>query len=233
MRAALENARTIPEAAASLTAQQQFDHAMAGLVRKIAIPKAAEEWSLNVALLKGATRSWRKTAQHPAILSIALALLVLAGLGIFFFVERAQEFPGSNTARKLLAVANSTQRSDFEPLNTDAINLGDYFFMKFQLEHIDVPMPLADVRATGARVFEDDDGQRVAQVLLAESGMQFFFYPADKSDAAAPSSEKLRWHFLENEGWSGAVEERSGTCLLVALHGDQKELRAYLAHSTR
>ena len=87
------------------------------------------------------------------------------------------EFPGSETARRLLVFANTTRHYEFDPLNTDAINLGDYFFMKSQLEHYDVPMRFADFRARGARVFDDEDGHRVAQVVLAEKGVQLFLYP--------------------------------------------------------
>jgi hypothetical protein len=230
MRSALESARTIPEAAASLTTQQQFDQALAKLVGKISVPKEAEEWFVNVALLKGPKRSWKRTARHPAILATALAILVMAGVGIFFFVERLQEFPGSATAKKLLVVANSTHKAQFEPLNTDAINLGDYFFMKFQLEHFDVPMAFADFRATGARVFDDDDGHRVAQVALAESGVQFFIFPAEKAEGrAVPTPVKSRWGYVEGEGWTGAVEEHDGVCFMIAKRGDKEDLRPFLS----
>ena len=182
MRSALETARTIPEAAASLSAQHQFDVALAKLVREIPIPQEAREWFVNAALIKGAKRNWKKTARHPAILATALAVLVLAGIAFFFFLEQLHEFPGSATAKTMLVMASNTHRTQFEPVNTDAINLGDYFFMKFQLEHFDVPMQFADLRVRGARVFEDEDGERVAQVLLAEKGVQFFLYPAERED---------------------------------------------------
>ncbi|MEO6872821.1 MAG: hypothetical protein ABI233_11455 [Chthoniobacterales bacterium] len=230
MRSALESARTIPEAAASLTTQQRFDQALAALVAKIEVPKAAEEWFVNVALIKGAKRNWKKTARHPAILATALAVLVMAGVSVFFLVERMHEFPGSATAKKLLVVAASTRRSQLDPLNTDAINLGDYFFMKYQLEHFDVPMVLADLRATGARVFEDDDGHPVAQVALAESGMQFFLYPSDGGGArAAPKKSNQKWRYVENEGWVGGVEVRNGVCFMIAMRGNKKDLKPYLA----
>jgi hypothetical protein len=234
MRAALESARTIPEAAASLTAQQQFDQALAKLVAAIAIPKEVEQWFVNVALIKGVKRSWKKTAGHPAILATALAVLVMAGIGIFFFVERLQEFPGSETAKKMLTVASNSRRAQFDPLSTDAINLGDYFFMKFQLEHFDVPMRFADFRASGARVFEDEDGHRVAQVLLAESGVQFFLYPSEKTGAqASPSPGRPAWRYVTSEGWAGAVEDRDGVCFMIAMRGSEEELRSYLANRPR
>ena len=234
MRSALETARTIPEAAANLSAQHQFDVALADLVRRVEIPKEAEEWFVNAALIKGAKRSWKKTARHPAILATALAFLVLAGIAIFFFVERLHEFPGSETAKKMLVVASNARRSQFDRLNTDAINLGDYFFMKFQLEHFDVPMRFADFRASGARVFEDEDGHRVAQVLLAENGVQFFLYPSEKTEPpASPTSGPPVWRYVEDEGWAGAVEERDGVCFMIAMRGSEEELRSYLAERAR
>jgi hypothetical protein len=234
MRSALETARTIPEAAANLSAQHQFDLALAGMVRRIPIPKEAEEWFVNAALLKGAKRSWKKTARHPAILATGLAVIVLAGTAIFFFVEQWREFPGSETAKKMLVVASNSRRAQFDRLNTDAINLGDYFFMKFQLEHFDVPMRFADFRASGARIFEDEDGQRVAQVLLAESGVQFFLYPSEKTTARArPTPGPPKWRYVEDEGWAGAVEERDGVCFMIAMRGSEEELRSYLADRQR
>ncbi len=234
MRSALETERTIPEAVASLTAQHHFDHALATLVRQIPIPREAEEWFVNGALIKGAKRSWKKTARHPAIVATALAILVLAGITIFLLVERLHEFPGSATAKKMLVVASSSQQLQFDRLNTDAINLGDYFFMKFQLEHFEVPMRFADFRASGARVFEDEEGRRIAQVLLAESGVQFFLYPADKTEVrGSPTPGRQVWHYVEGEGWAGAVEARDGVCFMIAMRGSEEELRSHLADRQR
>ena len=234
MRSALETARTIPAAAAALTAQHQFDVALADLVARVPIPKEAKEYFLNAALIKGVPRSWKKTARHPAILASALAMLVLAGTGVFFFLERLHEFPGSETATKMLSVASASKLSQFDRLNTDAINLGDYFFMKFQLEHFDVPMQFADLRARGARVFEDEDGKRIAQVLLAERGVQFFIYAAEKPPRPATQpSGRSRWRYLAGEGWAGAVTERDGVCFMIAMRGTEEELRGYLADRGR
>lgn len=234
MRSALETARTIPEAAASLTAQQQFDQALAKLAQQIVIPKKAEEWFVNGALIKGTKRSWKSIARNPAILATGLAVLVMAGVAVFFFLERLHEFPGSATAQKMLVVASNSRRSQFDPLHTDAINLGDYFFMKFQLEHFDVPMQFADFRASGARVIDDDEGHRVAQVMLAESGVQFFIFSADKTEKPASANNgRSKWRYVEGEGWTGAVQERAGVCFMIAMRGSKKEVRSYLAERMR
>jgi|KBSMisStaDraftv2_1062788.scaffolds.fasta_scaffold22438_3 hypothetical protein len=234
MRSALETARTIPEAAAALTAQHRFDVALSDLVRHITIPREAEEWFVNAALIKGAKRSWKKTARHPAILATALAVLVLAGTGIFFFLEQLHEFPGSATAKRLLGVAATSRHVQFEPLNTDAINLGDYFFMKFQLEHFDIPMQFADFRARGARIFDDEDGRRVAQVVVAERGVQFFLFAADKPHSRHKTKlTRTVWRYVADEGWAAAVTEREGVCFMIAMRGTEAELQSYLADRGR
>ncbi len=234
MRSALETAQTIPETAASLSAQHQFDQALAGLVQQIQIPQEAAEWFVNAALIRGAKRSWKQTARHPAILATALAVLVLTGIAVFFFVEHLHEFPGSETAKRLLVFAPTTRHYQFEPLNTDAINLGDYFFMKSQLEHYDVPMQFADLRARGARVFDDEDGHRVAQIVLAEKGVQFFLFPAERGTGGSPKpGTRSEWGYVEGEGWAGAVQQRDGICFMIAMRGTEDELRAYLADRRR
>ena len=100
--------------------------------------------------------------------------------------------------------------------------------MKFQLEHFDVPMAFADLRATGARVVDDDEGHHVAQVALAESGLQFFLYQPDASEAAEAKKRKPGWNFVENEGWTGAVEVRGDLCFMVAMRGSRADLEPYL-----
>ncbi|HEY2712094.1 MAG TPA: hypothetical protein VGI60_06230 [Chthoniobacterales bacterium] len=234
MRSALETARTIPEAAAALTAQHRFDVALSDLVRHISIPREAEEWFVNAALIKGAKRSWKKTARHPAILATALAVLVLAGTGIFFFLEQLHDFPGAGTAKKLLGVAANSRHVQFEPLNTDAINLGDYFFMKFQLEHFDIPMQFADFRARGVRVFDDEDGHRVAHVILAERRVQFFLFAAEKTHSHG--NKKLTrtvWRYVADEGWAAGVTERDSVCFMIAMRGTEEEVRSYLTDRAR
>ena len=106
--------------------------------------------------------------------------------------------------------------------------------MKSQLEHYDVPMRFADFRARGARVFDDEDGHRVAQVVLAENGVQFFLYPAEKTAPRGASKPgRPVWRYVEGDDWTGAVQERDGVCFMIAMHGSEEELRSYLSDPQR
>jgi hypothetical protein len=234
MVSALKRARARPQRASALSAQRAFDEAVANFVRATPISPEIAQWFANETLMTPAKRDWKKTARHPAILAIGLAVAVMATIFVITFMERLQDFPGAETARKLLLVASATRRSQLEALNTDAINLGDYFFMKYQMEHFDIPMEFADFRATGARVFDDDDGHRVAQVGLAESRMQFFLFAAEpKADGTRPATITSDWRYVENEGWSGAVKEINGVYFMMAMRGNKEDIVPYLAQRKR
>jgi hypothetical protein len=71
-------------------------------------------------------------------------------------------------------------------------------------------------------------------VVLAEKGVQFFLYPAEKTATRlASKSGRSVWRYVEGDGWAGAVQEREGVCFMIAMHGNEEELRSYLGDPHR
>lgn len=225
MRAAVFRARGTDEFAS----QQGFDRAMAALIQTIPIPGDVAEWFSSEDLAPSRKWSWKNTAKNPAVLAVGLALAVIAGVFVFQFVEHMHDFPGISAARKLLAAAGSTRSVLLEPVAADAGTLGDLFFMKHQLERYDVPPEFADFRTIGWRVFDDEDGHRVAQIWIVEKKMQLFLFPAEKDPKTGAVREFSGWRFVEQEGWAGAVRERNGVCFMAALRGPKEDLAPYVA----
>lgn len=228
MRAAVLHARRDRTTAREFQCQQAFDQAIAALVQNIPVSGEIAEWFRNEKLIPQQKRSWKKTLRNPVVLSIATAVAVIAGIAVFIVMERMQEFPGSGTARKLLTIASSTRGAQLDPVQTDAGALNDFFFMKYRLEHYDVPPEFAGLRTAGARVFDDDEGHRVAQISVPEKRMQFFLFPAERNPKDAKVREFEGWRFVAQEDWTGAVRERAGVCFMAALRGEQKDLAPYL-----
>ena len=113
-------------------------------------------------------------------------------------------------------------------MSVDAGTLGDLFFMKHQLEHYDVPPEFADFRTIGARVFDDEDGHRVAQIWVVEKKIQFFLFPAERDPKTGAVREFSGWRTVEQESWAGVVREKNGVCFMAALHGRPIDLAPYL-----
>ena len=225
MRAAVFCARGSDEFAK----QQSFDRAVATLVRSVPVPPEIGEWFSSESPIARPRLRWKKTAQNPAVLAIGIALAVIAGVFILHLFEHLHDFSGSETAQRLLTIASSTRSVLLDPVRTDAGALGDLFFMKHQLEHYDVPPEFADFHTLGCRVFDDDEGHRVAQIWVIEKRMQFFLFPAERNAKTGAAVEFSGWRYVEQEGWTGVVQERNGVCFMAALHGREKDLAPYVS----
>jgi hypothetical protein len=208
--------------------QQSFDRAVAALVRLIPIPPETAEWFSEKDLVVGPKWTWKKMVRNPAVLAISIAVLVIAGVSVLQVLGRLNDFPGSATARRLLTVAASTRPVMLDPVSTEAGTLSDLFFMKHGLERYDVPEEFADFRTIGCRVFEDEESRRIAQIWLAEKRMQLFLFPAERSAKTGAVLRFPGWRYVHQEGWVGAVTERSGVCFMAALRGREKDLAPYL-----
>jgi hypothetical protein len=212
--------------------QQNFDRAVADLVRLIAIPSETTEWFSEKDLRVRPKWTWKKMVRNPAVLAISIAVAVIAGVSVFNVVTRLHDFPGSATARKLLTVAASTRPVMLDPVESEAGTLSDLFFMKHGLERYDVPPEFADFRTIGCRVFEDEESKRIAQIWVAEKRMQFFLFPAERDTKTGAVLKFPGWRYVHQEGWTGAVREDSGVCFMAALRGREKDLEPYLSEPT-
>jgi hypothetical protein len=224
MRAAMSRA----DGSAEFVNQQNFDRAAARLVRLIPIPAESAEWFSEKDLVRASQWTWKKMIRNPAVLAISIAVAVIAGVFVFNFLSQLNDFPGSTTARKLLGTAASTRPVMLDPVNAEAETLSDLFFMKYGLEHYDVPAEFADFGTIGCRVFEDDESRRIAQIWAAEKRMQFFLFPAERDSKTGAVLGFPGWRYVHQEGWTGAVTEHSGVCFMAAIRGRDKDLEPYL-----
>ena len=225
LRTAIHHAKKVD----AYVIQQNFDKAVAALVQVIPIPKEIVDWIPPDTFIAPTRRPWKKYAQNPAFLATGIAVLVIAIIAIFQLVDRLNRFPGEPTARRLLTTAGSTHAMMLDPVKTDAGALGDFLFMKHRLAHYDVPAEFAELKTLGCRVFDDEEGQRVAQVWVVEKKMQFFLFPAERDPKTGKAKEFSGWRSIEQERWAGVVKEQDGVCFMAALRGGDKELEPYLA----
>jgi len=233
MRIAVLRARRSKATAKEFDQQQAFDKAVAALVQETPVSAEIAEWFRNEKLIPQSKRTWKKVARNPAVLSIALAVAVIVGVIIFIMMERMKEFPGSGTARKMLTIASATRVNQLDPVEVEAGSLGDFFFMKYRLEHYDVAPEFAALRTSACRVFDDDEGHRVAHITVPEKRMQFFLFPAQRNPKDARPREFTGWRYLTHEGWTGAVQVKAGVCFMAALRGEEEDLAPYLAQQTQ
>jgi hypothetical protein len=225
LRTALHHARKTE----AFAVQQNFDKAATALVQAIPIPQEITDWIPTDTFIAPTRRAWKRYAQNPAFVATGIAVLVIAIIAIFQLVDRLNRFPGETTARRLLTTASSTHAMMLDPVKTDAGAVGDFLFMKHRLVHYDVPSEFAELKTIGCRVFDDEEGQRVAQVWVVEKKMQFFLFPAERDPKTGKAREFSGWRNLEQEHWAGVVKEDKGVCFMAAIRGTAKDLAAYIS----
>src|SRR4029453_15601980 len=109
--------------------QQNFDRAVAELVRLVPIPPESAEWFLDKEAVRRPKWTWTRIVVNPAVLAISIALVVIAGVFTFQVLGRLNDFPGSATARKLLTVAGSTRSVTLDPVNAEGGTLSVFFLL--------------------------------------------------------------------------------------------------------
>ncbi|HEX3420376.1 MAG TPA: hypothetical protein VHT01_04040, partial [Candidatus Udaeobacter sp.] len=83
MRSAISGA----DGSAEFVDQQNFDRAVARVVRLISIPSESAEWFSEKDLIPTSKRTWKSTLRNPAVLAISIAVAVIAGVFVFNFVS--------------------------------------------------------------------------------------------------------------------------------------------------
>src|SRR5260370_17158527 len=78
--------------------QQNFDRALARVVRLISIPAESAEWFSEKDLVPASKRTWKNTLRNPAVLAISIAVAVISGVFVFNFFSHLNVFPGSTTS---------------------------------------------------------------------------------------------------------------------------------------
>ena len=209
--------------------QQNFDKAASALVQAIPIPREITEWVPTESFIAPPRRRWKKYLQNPVFLATGIAALVIAVIVIFQLIDRLNRFPGETTALRLLITASSTHAMMLDPVKTDAGGIGDFLFMKHRLSHYDVPPEFADLKTIGCRVFDDEEGQRVAQVWVVEKKMQFFLFPAQRDPKTGATKHFNGWRYCDQDRWTGVVKEQNGVCFMAALRGSEKDLAPYVS----
>jgi hypothetical protein len=59
--------------------------------------------------------------------------------------------------------------------------------------------------------------------------MQLFLFPARRDSKSGKPEEFEGWRYIEQEGWTGAVQARKGVLFMAAVRGPKKDLAPYLS----
>ena len=172
----------------------------------------------------------RRARPRTILFAVGVGLVATVCMVIFLISDRLNTFEGADRISELLDSANTLTGDEFEPVETKAGDLQDWFFLKHGLEHYAVPKQFANVKTVGCRVFKFN-GATVAQIMaVTDKELLLYMFPANEMGIKI---RKGKWEIVEDEKWVGAVTGINDTCFLIAFKGDKNEMKDFLSNADR
>jgi hypothetical protein len=172
----------------------------------------------------------RRARPRTILLAVGVGLIATVCMVVFLISDRLNTFDGADRISELLDSANSLTGDEFEPVETKAGDLQDWFFLKHGLEHYAVPKQFASTKTVGCRVFKFN-GATVAQIMaVADKEVLFYMFPSDDLGIKVRDG---KWEIVEGDDWVGGVTGVKETCFLVAFKGNKNDMKEFLAKAAR
>jgi len=210
---AVRAAQTNAELAAQIDADLQWHEE----IEQFQIPE--ELASLNLAVPP--KMDLRALVFQPAVLAIALALVVVVGVLVYMAQTRMGDFPGKDDVVALVEAEASANGPEFEEIPPG--KLDDWFVLK-GFEGYAVPRKLQKAKVVGCRVFKHD-GVLMAEVAFEKQNARMLvFQAADMKNGI----EKGKRHIFQQEEWAVAAWSEQENSYVVIFQGDSDDMPGFL-----
>ena len=208
-----------------LRAQMEFDAQIVEAIHSIVPPEDLREklGALNEAAGAGRRRT-RVKMSNPAMLAALAGVLLFVGVVVFFVLESMEDFDGREAVQQMLDATTKMNGTEFESVNKDTAQLGDWFYMR-GYEGYEMPPEFAAEPVIGSRVFRQD-GRPIAQFVVEKHESVIFEFHAADFGVRLPSDAE--WRLIEQGEWVAAVRQRGARCHMIAFRGTLEEMRTFL-----
>jgi hypothetical protein len=221
---AVRAAEKDPGLQAMLAWQREFDAWNLAALEHVIVPQAV---LARIAASDGKTTrqfSGKGALMQPVVLAIGIGAAVLLGWGGVTLWNRAHEFPGKDSAMRMVEVNDEMTGLEMEPKKEKAGALNDWFFDKYGFEDYYLPNGFEGYQTTMARLFKQD-GQPVAQVAIEDNHMMFYCFKAEDFGVNVAGKG---WQTFEDGEWVAAVRQQDEECFMVAFHGTKGDMEDFL-----
>jgi hypothetical protein len=221
---AVRMVEAVPDLKAALASQVAFDDKQEKIVDSINI---SEEFLDKIDdTLGNLPKGFQWSAlKQPPFLAGAIAVLVMIGVLIYCWSTWMENFPGRDSAEKMVDMIEHMSGNELEPKVTQAGALEDWFFSK-GYENFRMLPEIAPMKTVGGRVFKQD-GHPVAQVVLENHDSILYIFHSE--DFGVQIDPPTQWRVFQQGDWAVAIRSDDDTSFLLAFHGKKAEMQAYVA----
>lgn len=200
--------------------QLAFDRWAVDRVHEIEVPDEMMEELTEAMASRTATHSWRS----PAILSVVLGLLLIAGVFAYFWYMEMAAFDGRDAVQSMVERTSQMTGRELDPLSIKLGALDDWLFMQ-NVGKMELPPGFSDLTATGARVFQQG-GNSVVQLAIEEHDMVVCLFRAADFGVRLPVDGK--WRAFTSDEWVAAVQALPDNVIMLTMPGGRSDMRDQL-----
>lgn len=226
IRKAVQRAQNDSALKEALARQTDFDRKVLEVLSKVELPASLVPKEEPEEPAAKCSICWGALVKNPVFLAGLFGALLIVGVVLFFTLRDLGSFPGQEALEQMLQSTESMSGVELEPVQTEAGKLGDWFFLKYQLERYDVPQEFAGWKTVGCRLFKQD-GHSVAQIAVENNNSILFVFKAEEFGVQLPAKDG-KWHILQQEGWTAAVRCEGENCFMLAFMGSREQMEKLL-----
>jgi hypothetical protein len=209
----------------ALDTQTTFDDAQVALIRGI-VPDGDFLQKLDAILREPHGVGFHIGAlRQPPFIAGAVAVLVVIGVLIYVGINWAENFPGKETAVRMLDMTDEMTGIELELKAAEAGSLGDWFFNK-GYDGFHMLPEFAHMKTVGCRVFPLD-GYQVGQIAIENHNLLLYFF--DAGDFGVKIEPPDRWQYFQQGEWTAAIRADGGTCYMATFRGEKSDMENFLA----
>lgn len=201
--------------------QTSFDQWAIERVSEIEIPEETLGELARAYTARPAGLSWRS----PAVLSVILGLILIAGVFGYFWIEEMAAFDGRGAVEKMVERTSKMTEKDLQPVAMKLGDLDDWLFMQ-GVDSLQVPPNFQNLTAVGARVFQQG-GYPVVQLALEEQDMLVFLFHS--GDFGVRLKKGDAWKIFPVDDWVAAVRLTDTNVIMLAMRGNRADMQNALA----
>lgn len=204
--------------------QREFDKRLGGRLDE-AVPAeiAPRLEELATKLTAGGAR--RHTLGDPAMMAAGFAFLVLVGLVVWIVMGNGGIFGGMAEVEKLARTGDNAGIEQFEPVETAAGTLGDWFMMQ-GFDGFKVPPGFENAKVVGVRLF---DYENVPVAVAAIANPRSFIY-VFRAEPLGLSLKDGEWRVETYNGGRHvlAVRQIGANAFMTTMQGSEQEMLDYV-----
>lgn len=222
---AVRQARKNAAQNAELERQLAFDGAVSNAIRRVDAPEALTRKVCEAAFGGVGNAKWTTVIRHPAILAVAIGLLVILFFVGYFWMKELRDFQGREAIVELIQRTDSMSGDELDPTDMTAGDLTDWMAMH-GLEDFEVPAAFARKRIFGRRTFTHE-GNPVVQFAVRDDDVIFMLFRV--RDFGIDPAAVEGWRMVSADGWVSAVRAWGPECVAVTFQGSEADMREYLS----